>query len=195
MVLVKADPSSTNATGCFFHRDLAMLQRSNETASGEGRASTRTPQPVLWLATGFGLGYSPIASGTTGSLLGIGIVLAVWPSGLAWQIATGILGSLIAIPICSAAERHFGRKDDGRIVADEYLTFPLSMLGLPLTPWVLAMAFVSNRCFDILKPPPARDLQRLSGGLGIVIDDVFAALYSLALNHLLYAIVLRTLLR
>lgn len=149
----------------------------------------------LVLATGFGLGYSPVASGTAGTLPGLLIVWAVWPHGLPWQIASAILLPLLAIPLCGAAERHFGKKDDGRIVADEYMIFPISMVGLPLTPWVVAMAFLSSRFFDVLKPPPARRLQSLRGGTGIVIDDVFAALYSLAANHIAYWIVTRWCLR
>lgn len=144
---------------------------------------------ALPLATGFGLGFSPVASGTAGTLPGVLIVWVLWTwsqQNLAIQIAAAILLALCAIPICDIAERVFGKKDDGRIVADEYLTFPICMLGLPCEPWVLAIAFVSNRFFDILKPFPARRLQAIKGGLGIVIDDVFATLYSLAFNHAAY---------
>ncbi len=70
------------------------------------------------------------------------------------------------------------------MVADEYLTFPICMIGLPFNPWVLLVAFISCRFFDIVKLPPANQLQRVKGGLGIVIDDVFASLYSLAVNHI-----------
>ena len=146
---------------------------------------------AVWIATGFGLGYSPFAPGTVGSLWGVAIVVAVWPvlPSIPLQIALGVVLSLLAIGPCGAAEQHFGVKDPGRIVADEYLTFPLCMIGLPVTGaewWVLPMAFCSCRFFDIVKPPPARRLQNLHGGLGIVIDDVFASLYSLAANHLGY---------
>jgi phosphatidylglycerophosphatase A len=148
----------------------------------------------VFLATGFGLGRSPIASGTVGTLPGLLIVAAVWPMGLAWQLAAALVLPLLAVPLCDIAERHFGKKDDGRIVADEYLTFPIAMVGLPLAPWVVAMAFVSSRFFDIVKPPPARALQRLHGGVGIVIDDVLASLYSLAFNQAVYWSVTRLLL-
>lgn len=144
---------------------------------------------ALTLATGFGLGLSPVASGTAGTLPGLLIVFAIWPYGLAWQIAAAVILPLLAVPVCEIAERHFGEKDDGRIVADEYLTFPIAMVGLPLSPWVVAMAFVSARAFDVIKPPPARKLQDLHGGLGIVIDDVLASLYSLVANHVAYRLV------
>lgn len=155
-------------------------------------------KPIILLATGFGLGLSPVASGTAGTLLGLPIMLVLaplWsPSGsgalLAQMIAAlGLI--LLAVPICDVAEKHFGRKDDGRIVADEFMTFPIGLLGLPLSPWVLALAFFTNRVFDVLKPFPANRLQRLPGGLGIVVDDSVAALYSLLVNHAVYYLVLR----
>ena len=147
----------------------------------------------LWLATGFGFGYSPIASGTVGCLWGLPMVWCVWTYGgvgVGGQIVFAVIMALIAIPICHGAEAHFGKKDDGRIVADEYMTFPICMIGLPTVPWVMVMCFLTNRFFDILKPPPARQLQVLKGGLGIVIDDVLAMFYSLAVNHGLYWLVI-----
>lgn len=149
----------------------------------------RSPWP-LWLvilaATGWGLGLSPFASGTIGALPGVGIVwLAACAGvvGLKDQVVFAAALMLLAVPICHLAEHHFGRKDDGRIVADEYLTFPIGLIGLPLIPWVVVMAFVTNRVFDILKPPPANRFQRLPGGLGIVLDDAVSAFYSLLVNH------------
>jgi len=133
------------------------------------------------------LGLSPIASGTTGTLLGIPLIFClatVWSGPVIWQICWGAVLAAVAVPLCDLAEKHFKRKDDGRIVADEYLTFPICMLGLPICIPVLVMAFLTNRFLDIIKPPPARRLQDLPGGLGIVADDVVSCLYSLALNHL-----------
>lgn len=153
----------------------------------------------LWLplATGFGLGYSPVASGTFGTLPGLLLVWGIdsFTAGSAWripaQIVIALALTLLAIPICGGAESIFGKKDDGRIVADEYMTFPVCMIGLPLHPAMLATAFVTNRIMDILKPPPANQAQSLKGGLGIVADDFFATLYSLAVNHLLFWLFLK----
>ncbi|MDA0990480.1 MAG: phosphatidylglycerophosphatase A [Verrucomicrobia bacterium] len=143
-------------------------------------------KPLVLLANGFGLGLSPVASGTVGSIPGLLIVLALSPVPLAGQIAIAVCLAMLAIPICSAGERHYGQKDDGRIVADEYLTFPLCTLGLPViaNPWLLVFAFCSNRALDIVKPPPAQQAQSLKGGVGIVLDDVASSLYALAANHL-----------
>jgi phosphatidylglycerophosphatase A len=165
---------------------------------------------VVLLANGFGLGLSPVASGTVGTLLAFPIVWlfcrllevpadgGVWSFGaiiaqpvhLVYQALIAIVLSLIAIPICGVTEKVYGTKDDGRIVADEYLTFPICMIGLPWNPWVLAVAFLSCRFFDITKPPPANGLQGIGGGTGIVIDDVVASFYSLIFNHLFVWLVL-----
>ena len=145
-----------------------------------------------FFATGGGLGRSPLVPGTVGTLPGVPLAWALsylsWP----WQTAICAALALIAVPICDAGEKAAGVKDPHVVVADEYLTFPISLIGLPFSPLVIAGAFVTNRIFDILKPFPARQLQRLDGGLGITIDDVFSALYSLALNHALYRLALHS---
>ena len=149
-------------------------------------------KPIILLATGFGFGLSPVASGTAGTLLGSPIMLCLaplWTHSLLAQMIAALCLVLLAVPICDVAEKHFGRKDDGRIVADEFMTFPIGLLGLPLSPWVLTLAFCTNRVFDVLKPFPANRLQRLPGGLGIVVDDGVAALYSLLVNHAVYYLV------
>jgi len=139
---------------------------------------------MVLIATGFGAGYSPIASGTVGSLWGVALAWCINSRlGTVGQVAASVVLVLLAIPVCDVAEKYFQKKDDGRIVADEFLTFPISLIGLSPTPLVLVIAFLTNRFFDIVKPPPARGLQKLTGGIGVVIDDVFAALYSLAANH------------
>ena len=143
---------------------------------------------TLLLATGFGLGLSPVAPGTVGSLLGVLFVVGLRAPGALYQTLFAVLLSLAAIVICDIAEKHFGNKDDRRIVADEYMTFPLCVIGLPWesAPWILVFAFLTHRFFDIIKPFPAWRLQKLQGGRGIVIDDVVSSLYALAANHLAY---------
>jgi phosphatidylglycerophosphatase A len=143
---------------------------------------------ALFLANGFGLGNSPIASGTTGALPGLLLAAAIWRfvPGVWAPAAIALVLTAAAIPLCDVAERHYGRKDDGRIVADEWMTFPLCMVGLTAAnsgAWILGVAFVANRLCDIVKPFPAHRAQRLRGGLGIVADDAIAALYALILVH------------
>ncbi len=151
----------------------------------------RAGRVAIVLATGFGLGLAPVASGTAGTLPGILLVLALARFELSFQIFAVVGLVILAIPLCGMAERHFRHKDDGRIVADEYMTFPICMLGLPPEPWLLAVAFVVSRAFDIIKLPPARQWQRWRGGLGIVADDVVACLQTLAVMHLLFWAVAR----
>lgn len=147
---------------------------------------------TVLLSTGFGLGYSPIFPGTVGSLPGLPLVWFLqyagnqFGMGIPFQIAIAALLSLLAIPICQVGEKAAGGKDPHCVVADEYLTFPICMIGLPFTPMMVGIAFVTNRILDIVKPYPARQLQALPGGWGITIDDVFSASYSLALNHAAY---------
>ena len=144
----------------------------------------------MLLATGFGLGLAPVASGTFGTLLGVGIVVAMSGLGIAWHIALSVLFVLVAIPICGMAEGIFKKKDDGRIVADEYLTFPICVIGLPWVGnlWLLVLAFLTHRVLDIVKPRPAMQIQDIGGGTGIVLDDVVSSLYALLLNHAIWIV-------
>ena len=148
---------------------------------------------ILFFATGGGLGYAPVASGTFGSLPGIVLaaLLVFSGFGLLWQAAVCLLLTAVAIPLCSFAEGYLGKKDDGRIVADEYLTFPICLLGVPWMDnlWFLPVCFVVVRICDIVKPPPARQFQELHGGTGIVLDDFFASIYALLINHGIWLIV------
>lgn len=145
---------------------------------------------VLFFATGCGIGlFVPFAPGTFGSLPGV--VLAWWMASWAPSVQALVALALAAaaIPVCSIAEKMLGVKDDGRITADEWMLYPIAVLGLPLQTlpfWALAVFFAVVRLVDIVKPPPARQLQAFHGGFGIVIDDFFANLYSLAINWTIY---------
>ena len=143
----------------------------------------------LLVASGFGLGLvAPFAPGTFGSLPGVALAyaLAFLP---AWaQIPLCLLLTLAAIPICDRAEKTLGIKDDGRITTDEWMLYPISFVGIPLLSlpwWSMLVFFCVVRAMDIVKPPPARQLQSIPGGRGIVVDDFLANLYSLAVNWLI----------
>lgn len=141
-----------------------------------------------FVATGFGFGLSRFMPGTVGTLWGIPLAWAIVQiQSLNVQIVVCLILSIIAIPVCDAAEKALGKgKDPGCIVADEYLTLPMAYLGLPFTPWMILSGFVLHRIFDITKPPPIRQLQNLKGGVGVVIDDFVAALFALGCNHLVF---------
>lgn len=134
--------------------------------------------PLMMLATGFGLGLSPWASGTVGSLAGL--PLAWWLLGRARRVQVAVTLALLiaAVPICHLAEESLGGKDDGRIVLDEIVAFPVAVLGLAAArqPLAMASAFVVYRVFDSTKPPPISLAEAVPGGAGIVLDDVIAAL-------------------
>ena len=147
----------------------------------------------LLVASGFGLGLmAPAAPGTVGSLPGVALAYATTLLPLWAQIpaVTGL--AILAIPFCGIAERVLGVKDDGRITADEWLLYPLALTGIPLWNlpwWSMVVFFCVVRFVDIVKPWPARGLQSIPGGRGIVIDDFIANLYSLAINWVIYFVV------
>ena len=140
------------------------------------------------MASGFGIGLvAPFAPGTFGSLPGVALAYATTLLPLWLQIPVCTALALLAIPVCDVAERAFGIKDDGRIAADEWMLFPIALVGIPLGElpwWSMVVFFLIVRAVDILKPWPCRGLQRLPGGRGVVVDDFVANLYSLGLNGL-----------
>ena len=140
----------------------------------------------VFVASGFGIGLvAPFAPGTFGSLPGVALAYATTALPLWLQIPVCTALAILAIPFCDVAEKALGIKDDGRITADEWMLYPLALIGIPVgdLPWyAMAAFFLVIRAIDIVKPPPARQLQAIHGGFGIVIDDFFANLYSLGLN-------------
>ncbi len=145
----------------------------------------------VWLGTGFGLGLvAPFAPGTWGSLPGIGLACA-FAAWLPWwwvQAPLCLLLTLLAVPVCTICERTLKKKDDGRITADEWFLYPIATIGLPLLahPWMILTSFLVIRVFDVAKLPPARQIQYLPEGWGIVADDFASQLYALAANWLIY---------
>lgn len=147
---------------------------------------------VLFVASGCGLAlFVPFAPGTFGSLPGVALAYAVTALPLFLQMPAALAATLLAIPFCGRAERILGVKDDGRIAADEWLLFPIGVLGLPLAElpwWSMLVFFAVVRLIDIIKPYPARQLQSIPGGRGVVIDDFIANLYALAVNWGIYLV-------
>ena len=155
-----------------------------------------------WLLTAFGLGHLRPAPGTWGSALPVAIVIALVSIGGIPGPQLNVIIALIGVIFATAclrfgidAESQFGRKDPSEVVADEVAGQCVALLLLPWRVpidqsdwhWNLALAataFLSFRFFDIVKPPPAGGLQRLQGGMGILIDDLFAGAYALAVTQL-----------
>jgi phosphatidylglycerophosphatase A len=159
--------------------------------------------PPLLVATCGWVGRIPFAPGTFGSLVGLPLSLATGTAA-AWLatrfgggsaatvgIEAAMLGLLFlaGIPICTRAARLLGGKDPGPVVLDEAVAVPVVLLTVPPAARglvALVVGFALFRVFDILKPPPVRQLERLPEGLGIMADDQGAAalaLGCLALAH------------
>ncbi|OLO03318.1 phosphatidylglycerophosphatase A family protein [Salinicola socius] len=145
---------------------------------------------VLLVATGFGLGWLPWAPGTFGSL--IGLPLAWWLLGFSPGRRVAIMVALlvVAIPLCHWASLWLGGGDVPQVVADEYLAFPIVMIGLAAGRrwWVMGLSFLLYRLFDITKLPPIGHVEAIGGGLGIALDDVVAALYALLVLTMVIAL-------
>jgi len=135
--------------------------------------------PVHILAFGFGTGLAPFAPGTVGSLLGVLLAWLTLDLGLIAQIGVAIGLSVAGIWICGESARRLGIHDHGGIVWDEIAGMYVTLLVAPFTLSAWILAFLLFRAFDIVKPWPIRDLDhRLGGGLGIMLDDLVAALYA-----------------
>lgn len=142
---------------------------------------------ALAVATAGGAGYSPVAPGTAGTAVGV-LILWLVPFSRTGLAAFFVAVTVVGVWAAHRAERLLGGKDPGAIVIDEVAGITLSVLLLPLSPGVLAAAFVLFRVLDVIKPPPARASQRLGGGVGVMIDDLIAGLYVLGALAALRAI-------
>jgi len=145
---------------------------------------------ILLLATGFGVGYSPVAPGTLGTLIAIPIYyfLSEIPSPLYEITLIGFF--FLSVWLSENAEIFFGKKDDPRIVIDEVIGFLITMLWVPKTIRFIIIGFFLFRFFDILKPFPIRRLEkRLKGGFGVVLDDVAAGVYANIVLRLIYLLI------
>lgn len=157
-----------------------------ETDPATRRVALRTPAGIF--AFGFGSGLFRFAPGTMGTLMAVPFALLLGRLPLPAHGAAVFLLFLAGVWCCGAASRALGRKDPGGIVWDEMVGFWLTVALLPPAwGWWLA-AFGLFRFFDILKPWPIRQVERrFAGGLGIMLDDIVAALYAmLALAGLQY---------
>jgi phosphatidylglycerophosphatase A len=140
----------------------------------------RNPAAFL-IATWFGCGYAPAGPGTVGSAAAVLIAFAAvhWLNfAPAWFIIWAVVVSVAGIPAATAVARAVGRKDPGLVVVDEVAGQWLTLAAAPALNWQACLAaFLLFRLFDIWKPPPVRQLERLPEGTGIVADDLMAGVY------------------
>ncbi len=157
-----------------------------------------------------GVGYFPIAPGTMGSLVGVGLYVFIWVESFSWLEARAARGRLnlhyvftlqmsfmlviiflltmAGIWAASRAEKLVKKKDPSIVVIDEVAGQMIALLSGPFwapTWWSVLSAFLLFRAFDIWKPYPIRRLEHLESGLGIMLDDVLAGAYALIVNSVL----------
>jgi phosphatidylglycerophosphatase A len=146
---------------------------------------------LVLLATCFGLGFAPVAPGTAGALLGVAIFVAVvlfaplWLH--TWLIALALLlFCALTVALTPWAEKYWQKKDPGIFVTDEVAGFLTTVLLFRTPDLLLTVlwAFVVTRILDIIKPPPARQLEALPGGWGVLLDDICASLMAVVLLHI-----------
>jgi phosphatidylglycerophosphatase A len=171
-------------------------ERGNPHADSDPDPAARRWAPAM-IVTGFGTGYLPIAPGTWGSAAVVVIYLAAAAIFAGNQLAvSGVMAAVLLLSCwgCVAfgrfAERRYGRKDPRQCTIDEWAGQALTLMCVPLTStwydWVIAagVGFFSFRLFDILKPAPARSLERLREGWGVLVDDLVAGGYAAVVSVL-----------
>jgi phosphatidylglycerophosphatase A len=143
---------------------------------------------LFLIATFFYVGYLPAAPGTWASLVTTLLVYFIrpyWQAPPYIQLAIILGVFLLGIPAASHAEKHFDKEDPRYCVIDEVAGQMISLLLIPHSIGLYAAGFLIFRFFDIVKPFPIKHLEKAPRGVGIMIDDVAAGLYSLGLLHLL----------
>jgi phosphatidylglycerophosphatase A len=139
--------------------------------------------PAVLIATGFGIGLLPLMPGSWASLAALPCAWAIRSfGGLGALAATAALAFALGWWAAGPVARASGQYDPGFIVIDEVAAQWLVLIAAPLDWRAYAAAFLLFRIFDITKPWPARLVERrVAGGLGIMLDDIVAALYALVL--------------
>lgn len=143
--------------------------------------------PCGFLSLGFGSGLVPVAPGTAGTLAAIPVYLLLQDLSLAVYVTVVSVAFLAGIPLCAWTARRLGVHDHPAIVWDEIVGYLVTMVAAPAGwQWIVA-GFVLFRLFDIAKPWPISWLdRRVTGGLGIMLDDLVAGVLAAILLQLLF---------
>jgi phosphatidylglycerophosphatase A len=137
--------------------------------------------PAHMVALGFGAGLAPFAPGTFGTVVALPIAVALWRhAGDAGFAAALVVLFALGVWASAVTGRNLGVPDHGAIVWDEVVAFLLVLFFVGNDPVRVAVAFLLFRFFDIVKPPPIRQLDAaLKNGFGVMADDILAAGYTL----------------
>jgi len=148
--------------------------------------------PAHFIALGFGAGVSRFAPGTVGTLVAFPLFWMLRTSyGPVEILAICALLFAIGVWACELTGRHLGISDHGAMCWDEVVAFLAILALIPDEPWWQIAAFLLFRFFDVVKPPPIRDVERrLKGGFGVMADDILAAGYALVVLALIKRFVL-----
>lgn len=140
---------------------------------------------VILFSTWWGTGFSPVASGTVGTLAAIPLFLLVGRLPLPHYLILLFLLTIFSCWVSDKAEAIFNEKDSGKIVIDEVVGYLVTMTGASISLTAIILGFFLFRFFDIVKVPPANLIdRRLKNGFGVVMDDVVAGIYACLLLHL-----------
>lgn len=160
-------------------------------ATAVNDSTTPAPARTQWawlVGTFFGAGFLKPGPGTWGSIGGVVLwSLAAYFAPAHILPLTALLAGLatvIGIPAGTIVARESGRKDPGHVVIDEVAGQLVALLAVPIQWKYVLASFILFRGFDILKPPPARQLEALPGGAGIMFDDIAAGLFAFLAIHL-----------
>lgn len=140
--------------------------------------------PVKVLGSGFYSGYIPFAPGTFGSLAALIIYLIPGFENLYIILPVIIMTIIVGIPIGTKFEKYYNTEDPSYCTIDEMAGMWISLIAIPKQVIPVISAFILWRIMDIIKPFPARRLENLKGGLGVMMDDVAASVYSLIILHI-----------
>ena len=130
-----------------------------------------------FIASFFYLGHSPFMPGTVGSLGGLFVYFLVKNNEILYGFMTLFL-FVLGVIFSGEAEKIYKKKDASMIVIDEACGMLLTLFFVPYSVFSVILGFFLFRIFDILKPPPARRIERLAGSMGIMFDDIVAAIYA-----------------
>lgn len=145
--------------------------------------------PIHWLAFGFGSGLAPKAPGTFGTLMAVPL----------WYVMSGlsplsytlmlVVTFIVGCYFCHKTSADMGVHDHGGIVWDEFVGYWITMAFMPVTWWSALLGFALFRLFDIWKPWPIKLADsKVSGGFGIMIDDVLAGIYAWIVMYLVFGL-------